>query len=138
MNDKVFLDTAFVLDLASPADQYNEKAKELSRRIKKDKTALVTTRAVLIEIGDAMAGQRRRKAGIIMLEALENDTSLEIVPNSEELYRKAVDLFASRPDKEWGITDCISFIVMNERNINEALTPDAHFQQAGFTTLMRE
>ncbi|MEW5828160.1 MAG: PIN domain-containing protein [Chloroflexota bacterium] len=137
MNDKVFLDTAFVLALASPADRYNEKAKELSRRIKKDGIALVTTRAVLIEIGDAMAGQRRRTAGIIMLESLENDDSLEIIPNSEELYSKALDLFVSRPDKEWGMTDCISFVVMKEQNISDALTTDVHFQQAGLTALMR-
>jgi predicted nucleic acid-binding protein len=138
MNDKVFLDTAFVLALASPADQYHEKAKELSRQIKKEGIALLTTRAILIEIGDAMAGQRRRKAGIIMLESLENDEKLEIFPNSEELYSNAFDLFASRPDKEWGMTDCISFIVMKGFDISEALTADVHFQQAGFVALMRE
>ncbi|NCP16898.1 hypothetical protein GW866_07630 [bacterium] len=67
MNDKVFLDTAFVLALASPSDQYHEKAKELSRQIKKEGVVLLTTRAILIEIGDAMAGQRRRKAGFVAL-----------------------------------------------------------------------
>lgn len=138
MNDKVFLDTAFVLALASPADQYHEKAKELSRQIKKKSVALLTTRAILIEIGDAMAGQRRRKAGTIMLESLENDENLEIFPNSEEFYSNAFDLFVSRPDKEWGMTDCISFIVMKEFEISEALTTDIHFKQAGFTALMRE
>lgn len=138
MNDKVFLDTAFVLALASPSDQYHGKAKELSRQIKKGGIALLTTRAILIEIGDAMAGQSRRKAGIIMLESLENDDNLEIFPNSEELYSKAFDLFAARPDNEWGMTDCISFVVMKEYDISETLTADVHFQQAGFVALMRE
>lgn len=138
MNDRVFLDTAFVLALASPADQYHDKAKELSHQIKKEGVELLTTRAILIEIGDAMAGQRRRKAGTIMLESLENDENLEVVPNSEELYSKAFDLFVSRPDKEWGMTDCISFVVMKEFDISEALTTDTHFQQAGFSILMRE
>lgn len=138
MNDNVFLDTAFVLALASPSDQYHGKAKELSRQIKKGGIALLTTRAILIEIGDAMAGQSRRKAGIIMLESLENDDNLEIFPNSEELYSKAFDLFAARPDNEWGMTDCISFVVMKEYDISETLTADVHFQQAGFVALMRE
>lgn len=138
MKDKVFIDTAFVLALASPADQYHERAKELSRQIKYEVVALLTTRAILIEIGDAMAGQRRRKAGTIMLESLESDENLEIFPNSEELYSKAFDLFVSRPDKEWGIMDCISFVVMKEYDIYEALTTDVHFQQAGFAALMRE
>lgn len=138
MNDKVFLDTAFVLALASPSDQYHKKAKELSRQIKKEGVFLITTRAVVIEIGDAMAGPRRRKAGITMLEALEADQNLEITPNSEELYHSAFSLYQSRPDKEWGMTDCISFVVMEEMDVDEALTTDTHFQQAGFTALMRE
>jgi len=137
MNDKVFLDTAFVLALASPSDQYHEKAKELSRQIKKEGIALLTTRAILIEIGDAMAGQRRRKAGTVMLESLENDDNLEIFPSNEELYSKAFDLFASRSDQEWGMTDCISFVVMRDEKITEALTTDSHFEQAGFVALMR-
>jgi len=138
MNDRVFLDTAFVLALASPADQYNGKARELSRQIKQGGVSLVTTRAILIEIGDAMAGQRRRKAGMTMLESLEEDDNLEIIPNNEELYSKAFDLFVSRSDKEWGMTDCISFVVMDEQGIREALTTDIHFKQAGFVALMRE
>ncbi|MDO8754262.1 MAG: hypothetical protein Q7J80_10250 [Anaerolineales bacterium] len=96
MNDKVFLDTAFILALASPADQYHEKAKQLSRQIKKESIALITTRAILIEIGDAMAGQRKRKAGITMLEALEEDENLEIIQNSEELYSRTFALYQSR------------------------------------------
>ena len=138
MNDRVFLDTAFVLALASPNDQYHEKAKALSRQIRRDGILLVTTRAIFIEIGDAMAEARTRKAGTIMLESLEDDESLEIIPNSEELYSKAFELFASRPDKEWGMTDCISFVVMKELDISEALTTDLHFKQAGFNPLMRD
>jgi hypothetical protein len=38
----------------------------------------------------------------------------------------------ARPDKEWSLTDCISFVAMNERNITDALTSDHHFEQAGF------
>jgi predicted nucleic acid-binding protein len=138
MNDSVFLDNAFVLALASPTDYYHRKAKELSRQIKKEGVFLVTTRAILIEIGDAMAGQRRRRAGIIMLEALEADQTLEIIQNSEELYRRAFELYQDRPDKEWGMTDCISFVVMDDEQVTEALTTDIHFQQAGFVALMRE
>jgi predicted nucleic acid-binding protein len=138
MNDKVFLDTAFVVALASPADKYHKKAKRLSRQIEKEGVALVTTRAVLIEIGDAMAEERRRKAGAVILQALEEDDNLAIIQNSEELYRRAFAMYTSRTDKEWGMTDCISFVVMTSEKITEALTTDTHFQQAGFTALMRE
>lgn len=138
MNDRVFLDTAFVVALASPADMYHEKAKRLSRQIERERVSLVTTRAVLIEIGDAMSEERRRNAGAIILEALEEDANLVIVQNNEDLYRRAFALYQSRSDKEWGMTDCISFVVMTSEKITEALTTDAHFQQAGFIALMRE
>jgi len=138
MNDKVFLDTAFVVALASPADMYHEKAKRLSRQIERQGVSLVTTRTVLIEIGDAMAEHRTRNAGTVILQALEEDDSLTIIQNSEELYRRAFALYTSRTDKEWGMTDCISFVVMTSEKITDALTTDTHYQQAGFVALMRE
>jgi len=138
MRDKFFLDTAFILALASPPDQFHDKAKALSRKIRNENIPLVTTRAILGEIGDAMSSQRRRQAGVITLASLESAENLEIVSSSDDLYARAFDLFRSRPDKDWGMTDCISFVVMEEKQIHGALTTDVHFQQAGFTPLMRE
>jgi predicted nucleic acid-binding protein len=63
---------------------------------------------------------------------------VEIVPLSAPLLQRAVTLYAERPDKEWGLTDCTSFIVMEERGIRDALTADEHFRQAGFRPLLRE
>ena len=61
-----------------------------------------------------------------------------ILPLSEELFARGLALFAKRGDKEWGLIDCISFVVMQERDITQALTTDTHFQLAGFQALMRE
>jgi uncharacterized protein len=49
----------------------------------------------------------------------------------------ARELFSARPDKEWSLTDCISFVAMNERNITDAPTSDHHFEQAGFRILLK-
>jgi predicted nucleic acid-binding protein len=49
-----------------------------------------------------------------------------------------IAIYCQRNDKNWGIVDCISFIVMEERRITEALTTDIHFQQAGFRALLRD
>lgn len=68
----------------------------------------------------------------------ETDSKVEIVSLSEQLYTQAFQLYCQRLDKEWGLVDCISFIVMQERGITEALTADEHFQQAGFRVLLRE
>jgi hypothetical protein len=101
-------------------------------------TRLVTTQAVLLEIGNALSRQRYRRAAVVLLNALETDSKVEIVSLSEQLYTQAFQLYCQRLDKEWGLVDCISFIVMQERGITEALTADEHFQQAGFRVLLRE
>ncbi|MEL6778344.1 MAG: hypothetical protein AAFO06_13905, partial [Cyanobacteria bacterium J06597_16] len=67
-----------------------------------------------------------------------HNKSIEIVPLSESLYFKALSLFQDRMDKEWGLVDCVSFIVMKERGITQALTCDQHFQQMGFQALLCE
>ena len=78
------------------------------------------------------------KASVALLRSLETDEKVVIVPLSEDLYQKGMALFVKRADKDWGLIDCISFVVMQEHEITEALTTDAHFQQAGFQALMLE
>jgi predicted nucleic acid-binding protein len=53
------------------------------------------------------------------------------------IYQAGFELFASRPDKGWPLTDCISFVVMTERGLREALTADHHFEQAGFRPVFK-
>jgi len=73
-----------------------------------------------------------------LLDALEADPTVDIVPLLEPLYARGMQLYRARPDKEWGLTDCVSFLVMQDRGLTEALTTDEHFQQAGFRALLRE
>jgi uncharacterized protein len=98
----------------------------------------VTTRAVLLEIGNALSRLRYRPAAVCLLRALEADPGVELLPLSEDLYTRALQLYCSRPDKEWGLIDCVSFVVMSERGITKALTADEHFLQCGFRALLRE
>jgi predicted nucleic acid-binding protein len=135
--DKVFLDAAYAIALSSPSDQHHEFAEILAEQLEADGTRLITTRAIVLEIGNALAKLRYRNAAIELLDSLEGDPNVEIVPISEELYKRALQLFKERPDKEWGLTDCVSFIVMNDRGIENALTTDDHFKQAGFTSLLQ-
>ncbi len=73
-----------------------------------------------------------------LLAHFESDPNIEVVPLSEEMFEKAFELFWDRRDKEWGLTDCLSFVVMHDRGIAEALTADRHFRQAGFRTLLEQ
>ncbi len=135
---EVFLDTAYAIALSSPQDQFHLRAIQLAEHLENSQAILVTTRAVLVEIGNTLAKQRHRLAGVRLLRSLEADPGVEIVSLSDELYQRALQLYRDRPDKEWGLTDCISFVVMQERGLYEALTTDEHFQQAGFRALLRE
>ena len=99
---------------------------------------MITARAVILEIGNALAKLRYRAAAIELLNSIEEDPNIEIIPLSEELYEKPIELYRQRQDKEWGITDCISFVVMQDHKLTKALTTDEHFQQAGFKALLLE
>jgi len=135
---EVFLDAAYAIALSAPNDQYHDRAELLTEQLEVEGTRLITTRGVVLEIGNALAKLRYRSASVELLSSLEEDPNVEIIPISEPLYKRALHLYQERPDKEWGITDCISFTVMQDRGVPEALTTDEHFQQAGFRALLRE
>ena len=134
---EVFLDTSFAITLSAITDHNHAKAIELAEQIEAENLRLVTTQAILLEIGNALSKQKYRFAAIQLLESLEADPNIEIVPLTNELYNAAFQLFKSRQDKEWGLVDCISFLVMQNRAITEALTADDHFNQAGFRALLK-
>jgi uncharacterized protein len=135
---EVFLDTSFAIALSSVTDQNHSRAVKLANQIESNSTRLVTTQAILLEIGNALAKQRYRASAIELLESLETDPNIEVVLLTNNLYRLALNLFKQREDKEWGLVDCISFIVMQDRGITDALTADTHFQQAGFRALLKD
>jgi predicted nucleic acid-binding protein len=93
---------------------------------------------VLLEIGNSLSRQRYRASAIALIEAIESDPSIEIVALTKELCQLGMELYRNRMDKEWGLIDCISFVVMTERGITKALTTDEHFQQYGFGAPLRE
>jgi len=135
--NKVFLDTSYAVALATPQDSHHRQALKLAGDLERQGSQMVTTRAVLLEIGNSLSRKRHRVLGVALLEFLEADPRVEIVPLSEDLYRKGFELFGQRRDKEWGLVDCVSFVVMQERELQESLTTDEHFEQAGFRALLR-
>jgi predicted nucleic acid-binding protein len=135
--NEIFLDTSFAIALSAITDQNHARAVELAEQIEAQNSDLVTTQAILLEIGNALSKQRYRTAAIQLLESLESDPNVEIVPLTNELYNAAFQLFRSRQDKEWGLVDCISCIVMQNRGITDVLTADEHFNQMGFRALLR-
>jgi predicted nucleic acid-binding protein len=136
MQDEVFVDTAYAIALAVSSDQLHQRAYALSEQIELRRPRLVTTRGVLLEIGNALSKRRNRASGVKILAWIEADPTIENVTISADLYAKAFDLYSARSDKDRGLIDCVSFVVMDERGIAEALTADQHFEQAGFRALL--
>lgn len=97
---------------------------------------LLTTRWILMEVADAFAGSHMRRQVRVLFSEMESDEQITIVEPTMTLYRRGLSLYDSRPDKEWSLTDCISFVVMADEGLTEALTGDRHFEQAGFTALL--
>jgi len=138
VKNEIFLDAVYAIAATVTNDQYHERAVALAWQMKAAGTRLITTYAVVLEIGNALSKLRYRQAAISLIEAMEEDALVEIVPASEELCQRAFQLYKNRLDKEWGLTDCLSFVIMQDRNITDALTADEHFRQAGFRALLRE
>ncbi len=132
--ERIFLDTAYVLALLNRRDKYHEKAKALLDRVR-NASEVWLTEAVLVEIGNSMASFDREGASDFIRSCYKT-IGFRVVTVDRELMNKAVDFYESRRDKDWGFTDCISFVVMNESKLNLAMTTDKHFRQAGFEPLM--
>ena len=135
---KFFLDASHAIAMVSPRDQYHARARTLTNQMRELSVSAVTTMGVMLEIGNGLSRQRFRQQALTLLDYLETDPSIEIVQITESLYQRAVRLFRDRPDKDWGLTDCVSFIVMQDHGLTEALTSDNHFIQAGFRALLLE
>jgi len=134
----VFLDTAYVNALVNVRDQWHNVAVQWEERLAVERRRLVTTEFVLVEIADGLAAVRFRAQAVQVITTLQASSLVDIIPASSQLFRTALELYQRRADKDWGLTDCVSFVVMNERSLLEALTTDDHFRQAGFRALLLE
>jgi uncharacterized protein len=97
----------------------------------------LTTDWVLVETADALCDPANRRRCAQFIEDLRHSRRVEIEDSSRELFEAGWELYCRRDDKGWSLTDCISFVVMQNRGITDALTGDHHFEQAGFRTLLR-
>ena len=132
--DRLFLDTAFIQALLNVRDAYHPKAIELFPRVR-NASEIWITEAILTEVGNACSAINRKGAVQFIQQCYQTD-NIRVVSIDTQLFTQATHLYQSRSDKNWGLTDCISFIVMTQNNLQDAVTTDRHFIQAGFRALM--
>ena len=134
----VLLDTSYILALENRKDPHHERAKSVDRQLTQQGALSLLHWGILIEIADGYARVDRRAKGLQLLEKLETEDRYLVYPVNDSLLQQALDLYRARPDKDWSLTDCLSFVLMNQEGVTEALTADIHFRQAGFTALLLE
>ena len=131
---RVFADAWFYIALLDPHDAAHAAAR--SACSDESVSEFVTTRWVLMEVANMLAGPKARKHCAAFLRDLSMAPDTRIIPDSDALFQRGLSLYEERPDKEWSLTDCVSFLVMADEGLTEALTGDRHFEQAGFARLL--
>jgi hypothetical protein len=129
-----FVDTSFVVALVNKNDQHHLGALEIASEF--ERRSLITTDAVLLEIGNALA-RNFRAASIQVIDDFLTSSEIQIVNLYPDLFQRAFSLYRAHLDKTWGLIDCVSFVVMRDADVLDSLTADKHFEQAGFRALLR-
>jgi predicted nucleic acid-binding protein len=133
----VFADASYWVALASPKDQSHRSAIEASKTLVNRR--IVTTDEVLVEFLSYFAGYGKtgRTAAVQFCEQIVANPNVRVGAQTRESFRAGFAFYKKRPDKGYGMTDCISMSTMRRLNINEVLTADRHFKQDGFNCLMQ-
>jgi predicted nucleic acid-binding protein len=128
-----FADTFFFLALLSDGDLAHARAQAALR----SSPQILTSEFILLELGNACARADDHADFLALVGGMRASPRITIVPLSSDLLNRGLALMARRPDKNWSLTDCVSFVVMEERGLTDALTADQQFEQAGFNALLK-
>lgn len=134
--DPVFVDTAYVFALINSRDQWHAKARKWEGILTEQRRPLLTSEFVLLEIADGLSAIRFRDHAVRVVDTLRASDHVEVVPATTELFEAGLERYRDRPDKERGLTDCTSFLIMEDHRVEDVLTTDRHFQQAGFRVVL--
>ena len=134
----IFADTGCWVALLNPHDDLHEKALALSAAVQP--AHVVTTEMVLVEVLNDFSdrGEYFRQAAVKLIRSLYEYPNTTVIPQTPLQFQEALTLYEQRPDKAWSQTDCVSFKIMEQESIVEALAYDKHFVQAGYKALMRD
>lgn len=134
----MFADAGYWIALLNPRDRLHDTALAIAADPGLD--LIVTTQMVMTEtlnlVGSIGPDHRQRASELV--SALSQSAEVEVVPQTPAQFEAALELYRSRVDQSWSLTDCASFLVMEERGITDALAFDRDFEQAGYTALLRD
>jgi uncharacterized protein len=136
LNNTIFIDTSGWIAILNRDDQHHKLSLELFSKLKAGKANIVTTDWILAETGNGLARTAARESFVKFANSVTQSTKSRLIWIQEEILEEALLLYAKVDDKQWGIVDCASIVVMRHEGITDVITADRHFQQAGFHCLM--
>lgn len=137
MKQTVFVGTSAWLALINEADADHSKAKAIRNKLIHSKKSFFITRYVVVEIANFLCKARWRSHAVKLINSIQATEFIEIIEVDKSIFNEAWDMYSTRTDKEWSLTDCASFVVMKRYGIKDAFTNDHHFEQAGFNILLK-
>ncbi len=140
MPEVVFWDTSAFIALSNRDDRWYVAAVAMNQELARQRARILTTDAVLTEVANSFSRAAQKSVAQRNIDALQQSAKLgvaRLIHVDEALWQRGWRLFTERPDKDWSLTDCISFIVMQENKVIRSFTSDHHFEQAGFVRLMQ-
>lgn len=132
----VLVDMAAWIALVNTRDELHSRAEQMMAELRRRKVSLMTTEFVLLEVANALCTSAWREKVVKLIDGLRSLPDLHIVPADTSLVAEGWQLYRSRSDKEWSLTDCTSFAVAQKERIEQVFTSDHHFEQAGFVKLL--
>lgn len=132
----VFIDTAAFIAMTVETDLLHDAAMRVMESLAREKSTNATSELVLVEYLNASSNVTRRGNGAKFARGVLSSSSYRVASANHAALVDALDLYESRPDKEWGIVDCSSILICKEMGIKRVFTHDRHFRKAGFEILL--
>ena len=134
---RVFADANGWIALNNKRDRLHDAAVRVNQDLLFKGWRYITTNFVLDESYTGLLTNVGHFAAVDFGEKIHSSKAVQIIHIIEEIEEQAWELFKQYSDKTFSFTDCTSFIVMRQFGLNEAFTSDHHFEQMGFTVLLK-
>ena len=138
---RFFIDAAFLIALLREDDEHHDRAVTLADELSaRSRVMFVTTHLILAEVLAYVSrgGPRVRAAAALQVAELTARPDCQILPLTEELFARGIDLYSNRLDKHYSLTDCVSMEICRDLDITEVLTSDTDFAHEGFRILLMD
>ena len=135
--NSVFVDTTALIAMGDKGDQFHHQALRVRVELKQSQIDFITTNAVILELASYFSQSHQRSTAIKLIETINQSKKWKRILVDHALMNRGFVRYKQRSDKNWSLVDCIGMIIAEDQEITEIFTTDHHFEQAGFTILLK-